>query len=70
MGQFSMEISGYAGSVLSGNQHLDECERIKASARLRQLIVFWSRPGVPDQARRANHDSGGPRLCTTAGAVR
>ncbi len=24
MGQFSMEISGHAGSVLSGNQHADE----------------------------------------------
>lgn len=41
MGQFSMEISGHAGSVLSGNQHLFV---IVGRERLRALFLVRSFP--------------------------
>lgn len=40
MGQFSMEISGHAGSVLSGNQHEETLARREAlRAKLPTYIV-------------------------------
>jgi hypothetical protein len=43
---------------------------VKWSERLRQYFTFRNGSSLSDKARRANHDSGGPRLCTTARAVR
>lgn len=51
-------------------QRLDERVRVKWSERLRQYFTFRNGSSLSDKARRANHDSGGPRLCTTARAVR
>ena len=43
MGQFSMEISGHAGSVLSGNQHT-----IIAQAAEQGLTVLMASSEVPE----------------------
>lgn len=60
----SLNIFGLAA------QRLDECECIKWPVGLHQYFASRRGPCVTQQTRRANHDSGGPRLCTTARAVR